>query len=71
MSIDPNDPRLRIAKVESRLEYLATKEDISRLETLIETKETSRLRWLIGILITVLVAVGGSLGAVVWDIINR
>ena len=71
MSINPNDPRIRIAKLEIRLEYLATKEDIGRIETIIEKKESSRLRWLIGILITVLVAVGGSLGAVVWDIINR
>ena len=47
----------RVSAIEARLDYLATKEDIKRVEALISQREATMLRWLIG----VLVAACGSL----------
>lgn len=38
------------------MEHVAKREDIARLETLIEKKETSILRWLLGILVAAMMA---------------
>lgn len=40
----------RVAVLEAHLNYLATKEDIQRLETLMAQREAVLLRWLIGII---------------------
>lgn len=40
----------RVSALEARLDYLATKEDIRRIEALIAQREAAMLRWLIGIL---------------------
>lgn len=40
----------RLSAVEAHLQYLATKEDIQRIEGLISRREASMLRWLIGII---------------------
>lgn len=45
-------------QVQTKLESLATKTDIADIKTLIETKETTRLRWLVGILITAIMGLG-------------
>ena len=45
----------RLARLETRIEYLATKEDVSKLETLIEKKLNWILYGMVGILVTSLV----------------
>lgn len=40
----------RLSAVEAHLQHLATKEGIQRIETLIERKEATMLRWLIGVI---------------------
>ncbi len=39
----------RVSAIEARLDYLATKEDIRRVEALITQREASMQRWLIGV----------------------
>ena len=39
----------RVSALEARLDYLATKEDISEIKILISTKEATMLKWLISI----------------------
>ena len=39
----------RVSALEARLDYLATKEDVSEIKTLIATREATMLRWLIGL----------------------
>ena len=41
----------RVSAIEARLDYLATKEDIQRVEKVISDRESSMQRWLIGILL--------------------
>ncbi|MCY4218029.1 MAG: hypothetical protein OXE41_04205 [Gammaproteobacteria bacterium] len=50
------DISARVAVIESELKHLATKQDISDVKTLILERESSMQRWLIGILLTALVA---------------
>ena len=40
----------RLARIEAKMEHVATREDIAKVETLIERKEATMLRWLLGIL---------------------
>ena len=40
----------RVKALEARIDYLATKEDISEVKTLIADRETRMLRWLVGTL---------------------
>ncbi len=47
-----NDLHGRVSAIEARLDYLATKEDIQRVEKLISDRESSLQRWLIGIVLT-------------------
>ena len=51
----------RLATLEARNEFLATKEDIQRLSTLIAEKEASMQRWLMGVLLTAMVGMGIAL----------
>lgn len=60
----------RLAKIEAVIGFMATREDVERvrtdiahiradmadIRTLIERKETSRLRWLIGLLVSIAIA---------------
>ncbi|MCY4261187.1 MAG: hypothetical protein OXC91_13115 [Rhodobacteraceae bacterium] len=46
----------RLTALETRMEYLATKEDIAGLKTHISDKQSSTLKWQVGILITVIIA---------------
>ena len=39
----------RVSAIEARLDYLATREDIRRVEALISQREASMQRWLIGV----------------------
>lgn len=39
----------RVSAIEARLDYLATKEDIQRVEKLISDREASLQRWMIGL----------------------
>ncbi|MCY3880234.1 MAG: hypothetical protein OXF74_13775 [Rhodobacteraceae bacterium] len=39
----------RVSAIEARLDYLATKEDIRRVEALISQREVSLQRWMIGL----------------------
>lgn len=41
----------RVSAIEAHLQYLATKEDIGDVKRLISDRESSMLKWLIGILI--------------------
>ena len=41
----------RLARIEARLEYMATREDLSKIEVLIERKESIMLRWLLGLVV--------------------
>ena len=40
----------RLARIEAKIEHLATREDVTKIEVLIERKEATILRWLLGIL---------------------
>ena len=40
----------RLARIEARMEHVATREDLAKIETLIERKESTMLRWLLGIM---------------------
>ena len=44
-----HDVHARVSAIEARLDYLATKSDIERVEKLISQREASMQRWLIGI----------------------
>lgn len=46
----------RLARLETHIGYLATKEDIAELKVLIEGKETKLLRWLLGTIVTASIA---------------
>ncbi len=43
----------RLARIETRLETVATREDIADLKTMIAEKDSARSKWLIGIVATV------------------
>ena len=47
----------RLARIEAKLEHMATREDLAEVKALIECKETSMLRWLLGILSVAAVSV--------------
>lgn len=40
----------RLARIEARMEHVATREDLEKIKTLIERKESTMLRWLLGIM---------------------
>ena len=48
--------RERLARIEATLEHVATRENVSDVKMLIERKETTMLRWLLGILATAAIA---------------
>ena len=51
----------RLARIESKMGYLATREDVQEVKTLIERKEATMLRWLLGMLVVALVSLGVAL----------
>jgi len=52
----------RLARIETRLESVAKREDISDLKTLIAEKDSARSKWLLGIMVAVVLAfVAGSI----------
>lgn len=40
----------RLARIEAKMEHVATREDLAKIEVLIERKESTMLRWLLGIM---------------------
>lgn len=40
----------RLARIEAKMEHVATREDLKKVEVLIERKESTMLRWLLGII---------------------
>ena len=46
----------RLTKLETHLQYVANKEDIQSLKTLIAEQQSNMLKWQIGIVTTVLIA---------------
>ena len=63
---DGIDSRLRqleikIGQIETRLNYMPTKEDVEAVKTLIAEKESTNTRWMIGIISTALVSIGTAL----------
>ena len=46
----------RLARIETTLEHVATRESVADMKTLIERKESTMLRWLLGILATAAIA---------------
>ena len=51
----------RLARIESKMDYMATREDVQEVKTLIERKEATMLRWLLGLLVVALVSLGVAL----------
>ena len=51
----------RLARIESRMDFMATREDVQEVKTLIERKEATMLRWLLGLLVVALVSLGVAL----------
>lgn len=51
----------RLARIESKMGYMATREDVQEVKTLIERKEATMLRWLLGMLVVALVSLGVAL----------
>ena len=51
----------RLARIESKMDYMATREDVQEVKTLIERKEATMLRWLLGMLVVALVSLGVAL----------
>lgn len=51
----------RLSKLETHIQYLATKEDIQKLSTQIAERESSLQRWLIGVLLTAIVSLSLAL----------
>ena len=47
----------RLARIETKMEFVATREDISDLKVLIAEKDSTRSKWLIGVMVTVVLAV--------------
>ena len=39
----------RLARIETELKHVATREDVEAIKTLIERKEATMLRWLLGL----------------------
>ncbi len=54
----------RLSRLETHLQYLATKEDIQKLSTQIAEKESSLQRWLIGVLLTAIISLAVTLARV-------
>lgn len=40
----------RLARIEAHLEHVATREDVAEIKALIERKESTMLRWLVGVI---------------------
>ena len=56
----------RLARIEAKMEYMATREDVSEVKVLIERKESTMTRWLLGILATAVISlVAAVIGMVV------
>ena len=51
----------RVSAIEAHLQHLATKEDIAEVKKLISDKESSMLRWLIGIISLAAISLGVAL----------
>ncbi len=57
----------RLARLETHIQYLATKEDIQRIETLIEKKESSILKWLGTLITAALISIVVALFRTFWS----
>ena len=69
------EPRLRsleerMARVETKLDDVATKSDLESLKTLIATKETQQTRWLVGVISGAAISLLAALAAVVAALIR-
>ena len=58
------DLEVQVARVETKLAHVATREDIADLKTIIAEKETTSTRWLIGIIVSAVVALLAAMAAV-------
>ena len=45
----PGDTESRLTRLETKIDFLATREDVQKLETLIERKLSSQLKWMLGV----------------------
>ena len=52
---------IQVAKIDTKIDTLATREYVSDIKTLIERKEATMLRWLLGILATSAIALAIAL----------
>ena len=52
---------IQVAKIDTKIDALATREYVSEVKTLIERKEATMLRWLLGILATSAIALAIAL----------
>lgn len=56
----------RLARVEAHIAHLATKEDVSKVETLIERKVSSMQRWFMGLIAVSIVSLIATLARTFW-----
>ena len=47
----------RLARIETKLEHVATREGLAEVKVLIERKESTTMRWLLGIIAVALISV--------------
>ncbi len=51
----------RLARIESKMEHMATREDVAEVKTLIDRKEATMLRWLCGMVVVAAISLGVAL----------
>ena len=51
----------RLARIEAKMDHMATREDVAEIKVLIGNREASMLRWLIGLVAFALISVVVSL----------
>lgn len=61
-----DDTGQRLARIEATMEHMATREDVADVKTLIESRNATMTRWLVGILLTTVgIAVSGVVAIVI------
>ena len=53
-----NELHERVTELETKLNYVATKEDLLKLEISVKESFMSNFRWLAGIIVTILIGLG-------------
>lgn len=64
------DYRERLVRIETRLETVATREDIANLGKTIAEKDSERSKWLIGVVVTVVLGLIAACATVIVSMIK-